>query len=230
MSHLTPHRSVRITPGGGAASDTIVGVPVEPDTSWEGMIADLTTALGLPPDAAAEFTTQVHAVVAALVPHPPRSTDIEIARTRVRAALFGNTGMIEDLAPVGLTDDAVTALLVSCDLDPTRESDRVIGRLALMHEALVAPSPGDDTVGEGGGGSATPLPEAAPEPDNTVGQVAYTRDDVPEHAKDVVAWIAAADTEDDRRARAQAAREVEDARPGDQRTTVDKAIAAVLDG
>lgn len=226
MSHLTPHRSVRITPGGGAATDAIVGVPVEPDTSWDGLIADLAAAVGLEGPAATDFATRVDDVVDAI----PGYGDPEIARTRVRAALLGNTSMLQDLADIDLSAQRVEDLVAATVQDDRGEPDRVVARLALMHDALVAPSPGDDTVGEGSGGSATTLPETAPEPDNTVGQVAYTHGDIPEHAKDVVSWIGQADTDDDRRARAQAALEVEDARPGDRRTTVDKAIAAVLDG
>lgn len=219
MSHLTPHRSVRIT-AGGAAADTpvLLGVPAPPDTSWHGMIADLANALGLTATAAEDFATRVDSVVDAL------GGDREVARTKVRAALLGNTGMLDDQHALGIAPAHVDHLLDVWEQDPSDESSRVLARLALMHEA-VASDPGDPaTVGEGSGGSAATLPE------NVVGQVAYTLDDVPRNAKDVVIWIGEATDEDDRRARAQAAQEIETDRESGARKTVAEAIAGVLDG
>lgn len=228
MSHLTPHRSVRITPGGAAADTTAQHhQPVEHDTSWEGLIADLATEIGLAGARASDFTARVDDVVRAL------DVDEEVARTRVRAALLGNAAMLGQAhAPA---EAAVDELLHTWLEDPSLEANRVQARLALMHGALVAPviPPEDDeTVGEGSGGSATTLPEAVPgEPENIVGQVAYTLNDVPTGARDVVAWIEAGDSEDDRRARAQAALEVENRRaPSERRSSVNKAIAGVLGG
>jgi hypothetical protein len=48
----------------------------------------------------------------------------------------------------------------------------------------------------------------------------YTADDVPETATDVVAWVKAADNDDDRAARVAVASEVENAREGGTRSTV----------
>lgn len=228
MSHLTPHRSVRITPGGAAADHgRAAGPPAAHDTSWDGLIADLATAIGLEGDAATDFAAKANDVVDAFAGYG----DPEVARTRVRAALLGNPQMLGDDHAIGLSDQHVDALLDTWDLEHTPDH-RVVGRLALLHEALAGPAlpPGPgDTVGEGSGGSAEPLPVTVPEPDVHVGQVAYTAGQVPATAKGVIVWIGNADTEDDRRARAQAALEVEEQRE-ERRKTVVEAIAGVLDG
>lgn len=228
MSHLTPHRHVRITPGGGAAPTTTAVPAPPPDTSWQGLIADLASALGLEGPEAADFAVKVDDVAAVVA----GAGDLEVARTRVRAALFGNVAMLTEHAAVDLSDARVDELLASWDQPTDLESDRVVARLALMHTDLVEPDlpPGlDETVGEGSGGSAVPLPET--EPDIAVGQVGYSLDEVPATAKGVIVWIGNATTDDDRRARAQAAHEVEEQRqPDDRRKSVLEAIAGVLDG
>lgn len=227
MSHLTPRRSVRITPGGSAITGTPVApTPVEHDTSWEALIQSLADrlveALELPRSVGPELVDQIDRVVDVVV--ALAQVDQEVARTRVRGALLGSPAMLTGIVPVNLDDEHIDSHIVG---DVTVER-RILARLLVLHGDLVAPVPdpivGDDTVGEGEGGSADPLPETV------VGQVAYTLDAVPENAKDVVSWIGDADTADDRRARAQAAREVEQARTGGTRATVEKAIAGVLDG
>jgi hypothetical protein len=235
VSHLTPHRSVTIT-AGGAAATAGPQPPYEPDTSWDGLIADLAQALGLEATAGAEFVGKVDGVVEAIV---ETGFDLEVARTSVRGALMGNVGMLRGAGcAVDLSDARVAELLGTwVDGDSpvsTSEADQVVARLALLHTDLVEPeatTPGpDDQVGEGEGGSATPLPEPDPAGELVVGQVAYMLDAVPTLAKDVVVWIGAADDADDRRARAQAALEVEQDRTGPARPSVDKAIAGVLGG
>lgn len=231
MSHLTSRRSVRITPGGSAAAPVVpAGEHVPPNTSWTGLIADLAAALGLSPNTAVDFARKVDDVVDAVT----GTGDIEVARTRVRAALLGNVGMLSERHDIDLSEHAVNQLLADTIEGDSTVEDRVLARLALLHDGLVVPDlpPGhDDTVGEGSGGSAAPLPETDPEPDNTVGQVAYTLDSVPHGARQAAAWIEDAHNDDDRRARAQAALEVEEQRPpSERRSTVTKAIAGVLDG
>lgn len=224
MSHLTPRRTVHITHGGSAVPfPAPADPPAPPDTSWGGLIADLAAALDLDP---VWFAAIVNLVATELA----KRMDLEVARTRLRAALLGNTAMLEDQTDLDLSEQRIA--------DEARamgdgDADRVMAVLLLLHRDLVAPDlpPGhDDTVGEGSGGSAVPLPGPVPEPDVFVGQVAYALDSVPSTAKGVIAWIGKADTDDDRRARAQAAREVEEARDGDQRVSVAQAIAGVLDG
>lgn len=226
MSHLTPSRTVRITPGGSAITgSTPAATPVEHDTSWDALIQSLADrlveAIELPASVGPDIVAQIDAVVEVVA--TLAAVDQEVARTRVRGALLGSPSMLTEIVPVNL-DDATTDAHIAGE--PTVEK-RILARLLVLHGDLVAPVPdptSDGTVGEGEGGSADPLPETAP------GQVAYRPDAVPETAKDVVQWIGAADTPDDRRARAQAALEVEQERDGAQRTSVEKAIAGVLGG
>lgn len=225
MSHLTPRRTVRITPGGGAVPPPAPGVPTVHDPSWGGLIADLARALDLDGDVAGTFAQRVDETVEAFAHHA--QVEVEVARTRVRSALLGNTAMLDDLVDVDLSDARVVDLLGTWDQAPGTDGDRVLARLSLLHTDLVGPG---EPAGEGAGGSARPLPAPGPAPDVHVGQVAYTLDAVPTTAKDVVLWIGEADTADDRRARAQAARDVEQERGGTPRTSVAKAIDAVLGG
>ncbi len=227
MSHLTPTRSVRITRGGSAVNPSVtVGEPVAHDTSWDALVRSLAErlaeALELANFAAFEIVDQINGVVDVVA--TLADVDQEVARTRVRGALLGSPAMLTEIVPVNLDDEHIESHITG---EVTVEK-RILARLLVLHGDLVAPVPdptaGDDTVGEGEGGSADPLPETA------VGQVAYTLDTVPRNAKDVVLWIGEADTEDDRRARAQAALEVEQGRAGGRRISVHEAIAGVLDG
>ena len=62
MSHLTPHRSVTITPGGSPIPGSNVAYdrsPVEPDTSWEATVASLASTLTLDDGVADQFATKV---------------------------------------------------------------------------------------------------------------------------------------------------------------------------
>ncbi len=228
MSHLTPTRSVRITRGGSAVNASVtVGEPVSHDTSWDALVRSLADRLVEALDltdisASTGIVDQVDAVVAVVA--TLADVDQEVARTRVRGALLGSPAMLTEIVPVNLDDEHIESHITG---EVTVEK-RILGRLLVLHGDLVAPVPdptvGDDTVGEGEGGSADPLPETA------VGQVGYTLDAVPRNAKDVVLWIGEADTDDDRRARAQAALEVEQGRAGGRRVSVHEAIAGVLDG
>lgn len=227
MSHLTPTRTVRITPGGSAITgDHIAETPIEHDTSWDALVQSLADrlveALELREFAGHDLVQEINAVVDVVT--VLADVDQEVARTRVRGALLGSPAMLTEIVPVNLDDEHIESRIAG---DVTVEK-RILARLLVLHGDLVAPVPDptvrDDTVGEGEGGSADPLPETAP------GQAAYTLDSVPENAKAVVLWIGDADTADDRRARAQAALEVEQARTGGQRTSVEKAIAGVLGG
>lgn len=226
MSHLTPRRTVRITPGGSAITGAHVAeTPIEHDTSWDALVRSLADrlveALNLPEFAVSDIVDQINGVVDVVA--VLADVDQELARTRVRGALLGSPSMLTEIVPVNLDDDHVDSFIAG---DVTVER-RIVARLLVLHRDLVAPVPdptSDGTVGEGEGGSANPLPETVP------GQFAYTLDSVPENAKDVVSWIGDADTADDRRARAQVALEVEQERTGGTRATVEKAIAGVLGG
>lgn len=224
MSHLAPTRSVRVTRGGAALGPTQPAVPTIPDTSWDGLIGDLATALGFADPT--EFATKVDEVVEALA--LIASVDIEVARTSTRAALLGDTGMVTGLIPIDLTPARVDEVLAVWLDEPASDGDQLMGRLAILHDELVRPPADpvapDAEAGEGSDGSVGSLLGAAP----------AAVDVVPTNAVAVANWIAAADSDDTipetPAHRARLALEVEQARDGGLRKTVMAAIEAATGG
>ncbi len=212
MSHLAPTKSVQISPGGSAISGTrgTWGSNLPPVEDWDQRVTAYADSLELEPDARDGFTARLDETVEALA--LVAGIDLEVARTKVVGAIAGAHGMVTDTIPIHLDQASIDDALATWEITDPTETDTVMARLSLLHLQLVD-------------GQAPGLPEDV---EVHVGQVAYTLDSVPTTAKDVVAWIGEADSDDDRRARAQAALEVENERGDDQRATVTTAIGAVL--
>lgn len=210
MSHLQPTRSVSIRPGGSGIEGTRRAYGDVDDLlpeleEWGTRVERLADELAVEdPDAREAFAVRLdEAVDAAALLH---GLDVEVVRTKVLGALRGVHGMVEDLG-VLIDDDVLADAMAPWDIDEPGAGDLALARLAVIHTQISTLAGAQQVVG----------------------QVGYTLDAVPDKAEDAAKWIRDGDTDDDRRARAQAAQEVEAGR-SKQRSTVTDAIAGVLGG
>lgn len=242
-----PHSAVTITGGGSAIPGTrrslsdAYDMAVEPEpVDWDTRVAQYAEALGIDDEVRLEFATTLDETVETFA--GAAQVDLDLARTRVVAALAGTTGMVTELVPVDMSDELIEAALAAWEISEPDDGDLAIARLAVLRsglEQLPADDAEDDSEASSGSDQSeddessdaaepgddeqptdTPAPSPAP-------KVAYTADDVPKNAADVVAWISDAHNSDDSVARATVAAEVEEGRP-EPRTTVQAAIDAVL--
>lgn len=241
MSHLRPHTTVRMRPGGSAVPGTRRSLdnpdPLDLD-DWDTRVRDFARAAGADEDL---FAGQLDDTVEAYALR--YDTDIDVARTRLVAALAGAHDMATDGTDLDLAEENLRGLLATWEITEPSDGDLVTARLALLHEQLVAQPEPSPAEGEGNAKEVTASPDEAgetpdappaegvdPAPgDQVPATLEYTLNSVPEKAHAVADWIRAADGDQDAHARARAALEVEQARPeADRRTTVLAAIEAVL--